>query len=166
MSDAKPRGWTADLAVDPDIDLHVVEQRAEWRAHRWVLPAAAVGGLVGASARFLVEQAIPHDETGWPMATFLTNVSGCFLLGALMPVLTVVGRGATLARIFIGVGVLGGYTTFSTYAVQAGSLMDAGAPSVAVGYLVATAVAACTAVLLGLLTGRVVVRALLAEEKR
>jgi CrcB protein len=165
VPDAQPRGWTADRAVDPDIDLHVSEQRAEWRAHRWVLPAASVGGLVGASARYLVEQALPHDGTGWPMATFLTNVTGCFLLGALMALLTVAGRGGTLLRIFLGVGVLGGYTTFSTYAVQAGSLMDAGAPLVAAGYLVASAVAACTAVLLGLLTGRVVVRPLVAEER-
>lgn len=115
--------------------------------------------MLGAVVRYVVEQALPHDVTGWPMGTFLTNVSGCFLLGVLMALLTVAGRGGTLLRIFLGVGVLGGYTTFSTYAVQASSLVDAGKPLVAVGYLFATVIAACTAALLGLTAGRMVVRA-------
>lgn len=165
MPDGKPQGWPADRAVDPDVDLHVSEQRVEWLARRWVLPAASVGGMIGASMRYLVEQALPHDGTGWPMATFLTNVTGCFLLGALMALLTIAGRGGTLPRIFLGVGVLGGYTTFSTYAVQAGTLTDAAQPLVAVGYLLATVIAACTAVLLGMMAGRAVVHALVAEVK-
>lgn len=165
MPDAEPGGWTADRAVDPDVDLHVSEQRAEWRARRWVLPVASVGGMLGASMRYLVEAALPHDAAGWPMATFLTNVTGCFMLGALMALLTVGGSSGTLPRIFVGVGVLGGYTTFSTYAVQASTLMDAGEPLVAVGYLFATVIAACTAVMLGLMAGHVVVRAL-AEDMR
>lgn len=165
MPDARPAEWTTDQAVDPDVDVHVDEQRTEWLKRRWLLPAASLGGMVGASTRYLVEQALPHQAEGWPMATFLTNVSGCFLLGLVMVALTSVGRRGTLWRVFLGVGVLGGYTTFSTYTVQAGTLIDRGMPVVAVAYLLVTVVAACAAVLLGLVAGRVTVRTLRTERR-
>jgi CrcB protein len=144
-----------DQLVDPDVDLHVDEQRREW-ARPWVLPAASVGGAVGALLRYGVEQALPYRAGGWPTATMLTNVSGCLLIGLLMAVLLRTERHRSVWRILLGVGVLGGYTTFSTYAVQASSLIDTGEWVVSVGYMLATVVAACTAALLGLLIGRAV----------
>lgn len=147
-------GLSPDGAVDPDVDVHVGTQRSEWRTRRWSLPAASVGGMVGAGLRFGVEQALPQQGTGWPIGTFLVNVSGCFLLAVLMASLHVAGREGSLWRVFLGVGVLGGYTTFSTYAVQAADQIRSDEPMLAVTYLLVTVVAAGTAVLLGLVVGR------------
>jgi CrcB protein len=152
-------GWTADQAVDPDVDLHVREQRAEWRTRRWALPAASAGGMLGAVSRYALEQALPPSAGGWPSATFAANVSGCFLLALVMAVLVGTGRHGSLWRVFLGVGVLGGYTTFSTYAVQAATLLRGRHEWLAVTYLFGTVIAAAAAVLLGLLLGRMAVRA-------
>lgn len=160
MADERTDERTAGRVIDPDVDLHVDVQRREWRSRRWVLPAASIGGAIGAAARFLVEKAMPPTVTGWPAATFVVNVSGCFLLGALMAVLTPTRRSGSLWRVFAGVGVLGGYTTFSTYAVEAAGQVNDGEPLVAATYLVGTALAAGTAVLLGMLAGRTAIRAL------
>lgn len=160
MPDQHSDDWSSDDAVDPDVDLHVGAQRSEWRTRRWALPAASVGGMIGAGFRFGVEQALPQQGVGWPTGTFLVNVSGCFLLAVLMAALGVAGREGSLWRVFLGVGVLGGYTTFSTYAVQAADQVRAGEPLLAVTYLFVTVAAAGTAVLLGLVAGRPAGRAL------
>ena len=145
-------------AVGPDVDLHVVAQRRElWSSHR-VLPAIAVGGMVGASARYAVELALPHASGAWPWATFWTNALGCFLIGILMVFVTETGRAHPLLRPFVGVGVLGGYTTFSTYAVQVTQLAEGGDPARALAYLVGTLLAALVAVTLGVASARLGVR--------
>lgn len=163
MPEDRSAEWTIEQAVDPDVDVHVDDQRTEWVERRWLLPAASLGGMVGALMRYLVEQALPHQAAAWPMATFLTNATGCFLLGLLMAVLGSVGRRKALWRILLGVGVLGGYTTFSTYTVQAATLVERGTSPVAVVYLLMTIVAACASVLLGQVAGRVTVRVLRME---
>src|SRR4051794_22770193 len=103
-------------AVDPDVDLHVPAQRAELRPSPWpVLGAISAGGACGALARYAVAEAWPHAAGGFPVSTLLVNVSGCLLIGVLMVVVTEVAPERRLLRPFAGVGVLGGYTTFSTY---------------------------------------------------
>jgi protein CrcB len=66
------------------------------------------------------------------------NISGCLLIGVLMVVITELVTPHRLVRPFLGVGVLGGYTTFSTATVDALTLVDASRPGAALGYLVAT----------------------------
>jgi CrcB protein len=83
------------------------------------------------------------------MATWLTNVSGCFLIGVLMVVLTELTSPHRLVRPFLGVGLLGGYTTFSTAMVDVQQLAEAGHEGEALGYLVATLAAAVLAAFLG-----------------
>ncbi|MGN9776918.1 FluC/FEX family fluoride channel [Micromonospora sp. H33] len=135
--------------VDPDVDLRVPADRAELAAHpAAVLGAAATGGALGALARAGLSAALPHGPTGFPWGTFAVNVSGCLLIGVLMAVLARRG-GPALARPFLGVGVLGGYTTFSTYAVEAHQLAVAGAPATALAYLATTLVGALLAVWAG-----------------
>lgn len=141
-------------AVDPDVDLREPAQRREWTAHRWVLPTIALGGMLGASARHGLELAWPTATGGFPWATFVTNAGGCALIGLLMVWVAEVGAGHPLMRPFLGVGVLGGFTTFSTYAVQVRGLLDADHPSLAVVYLFATVAAALVAVVLGVFLGR------------
>ncbi|NJP88579.1 CrcB family protein [Nonomuraea sp. FMUSA5-5] len=143
-----------DRPIDPDVDLHVPAQRAELH---WPVPAAiAAGGALGALARHAAQTALPVEAGGFPWATFLVNVSGCLLIGVLMVTITEVRRAHRLVRPFLGVGVLGGYTTFSTYVVDVQRAVAAGAPVTGLVYLAATMLAALAAVAAGMwLTRRV-----------
>ncbi|MEV4490764.1 CrcB family protein [Micromonospora coxensis] len=135
--------------VDPDVDLRVPADRAELGAHpSAVLGAIAVGGVLGALARAGLQAALPHSPTGFPWATFAVNVTGCLLIGALMAVLDR-RRVPPLTRPFLGVGVLGGFTTFSAYVVDVHAALAAGAPVTALAYLAATLVAGLLAVVAG-----------------
>ena len=63
-------------AVDPDVDLHDPEQGREWSRHRLVLPVIAVGGMLGASARYAAAQAWPGSHDGVPWTTLGVNAGG------------------------------------------------------------------------------------------
>ncbi|MCW3815242.1 CrcB family protein [Micromonospora sp. DR5-3] len=135
--------------VDPDVDLRVPADRGELTAHpAAVLGAIAAGGVLGALARAGLQAAFPRPPTGFPWAIFGVNLTGCLLIGVLMAVLTARPAGP-LVRPFLGVGVLGGYTTFSTYVVDVQRAVAAGAPGIALAYLAATLVGALLAVWVG-----------------
>jgi CrcB protein len=140
---------SATSPVDPDVDLHDQAQRRRPAFDPAVLGVIAAGGVLGSEARYALGLAAPHAAGGWPAATLLINVSGSLLIGALMVVLTDLTSPHRLVRPFLGVGVLGGWTTFSTAMVDVEQLLRAGRPVVAVGYLVGTALAALVAVALG-----------------
>ncbi|WP_433429319.1 fluoride efflux transporter CrcB [Nonomuraea sp. CA-141351] len=143
-----------DRPIDPDVDLHVPAQRTE--LHWPVLAAIAAGGALGALARYGLQSALPAGPADFPWATFLVNVSGCLLIGVLMVVITEVRQAHRLVRPFLGVGVLGGYTTFSTYVVDVQRAVEAGAPLTGLVYLAATMAAALAAVAAGMwLTRRI-----------
>ncbi|HYF71931.1 MAG TPA: fluoride efflux transporter CrcB [Nocardioides sp.] len=149
---------SARAPVDPDIDLHVPGQRVEWSRHRFVLPAIALGGMAGAGARHAAAERWPTATDGMPWTTLGVNAVGCLLIGVLMVVVMEVGGTHPLLRPFVGVGVLGGFTTFSTYAVDTVSLVDAGRPAVALGYGAGTLLVALVAVAAGVLVARAAVR--------
>jgi fluoride exporter len=119
-----------------------------------VLGVIAVGGGIGALARYAMELWLPHERGHVPWATLSVNALGCFLMGVLMVLITEVWTAHRLVRPFLGVGILGGFTTFSTYAVEVHGLFDAGVPVTALLYLVGTAVAAVAAVALGVVCTR------------
>ncbi|MEO3867651.1 CrcB family protein [Nonomuraea sp. B12E4] len=149
--------------VDPDVDVHVPGVRGELRPRAWpVLASVSAGGVLGALARYGISVALPHAPTGFPWSTFLINVSGCLLIGVLMALVDQVWTGQRLLRPFWGVGVLGGYTTFSTYVIEIHTAMRAGVPGVALAYLAATLVAA----LLGVWAGAAITRQALAIARR
>jgi len=153
--------------VDPDIDLHDPAQAGEGRTRQWDLIAAiAAGGVVGAEARYLLGLALPHTAAGFPTATFLVNVSGSLVIGALMVVLLELTSPHRLARPFLAVGVLGGYTTFSTFAVEAERLVSAKEPLLAVGYVAATLVCCLVAVWLSTSLTLVLGRRIRARRRR
>jgi CrcB protein len=128
----------------------------EWQ---WpVLGAVSAGGVLGALARYAIGLALPHPHTGVPWSTFVVNVSGCLLIGVLMVLITEVWTGHRLLRPFLGTGVLGGYTTFSTYVVDIHRMVDAGAARAALGYLFGTLAAALLATYGGVVMARAVVR--------
>ncbi|MFI5614028.1 fluoride efflux transporter CrcB [Amycolatopsis sp. NPDC051903] len=126
---------------------------ARWialREHAPVLAVIALGGAIGALARYGLAVLLPTQPGHFPVATFLTNVSGCFLIGILMVVVTEAWTAHRLVRPFLGIGILGGYTTFSTYSVEIRGLLGSGEAGVALGYLVVTLVAVLPAVALGM----------------
>lgn len=132
------------------------------REHRDLLAPIAAGGALGSLARWGLATALPYSsqESTLPWATLLTNVSGCLLLGLLMafvlgPWSTVPFWGRYL-RPFLGVGVLGGYTTFSTYELETYALLGQ-TPALAMLYLLVSVVAGIGAAWLGLTLGRLVV---------
>lgn len=134
---------------------------------RWdVLAAVAAGGAAGAGARHGVSELLPGGTGGFPWATFAVNVTGCFLLGALMVVLLDRRAGSRFLRPLLGVGVLGGYTSFSAYALDTRDLVAAGHADVAGAYLIGTVAATLVAMWLGVLTGRGVHAAALVMARR
>jgi CrcB protein len=116
-----------------------------------------VGGVAGALLRDAVAVEMPHAADGWPWSTLLVNISGCLLIGVLMVLVTERFRAHPLARPLLGIGVLGGYTTFSTYAVDAVVAADSGGIDVAVASIVATPLLALLAVTVGAATTRALV---------
>lgn len=144
-------GRTDGDPVDPDVDLDVAAQRREFTPPRRasVLAAIAVGGIAGAEARYGLGVALPHEPGQWPWATLIINVSGCALIGVLMVVLLELTRPHPLVRPLLGVGVLGGYTTFSTYTLDTLDLLGHGQPAAAAGYVLLTPLLALAAVALG-----------------
>lgn len=139
-ANALPRG-----AVDSDVDLRI--DGRERRAHDPViLGAIAAGGAIGATARYLVGLGWPAPPGGFPVSTLIVNVVGCGLIGILMVLVTDVLTQQRLLRPFLGTGVLGGFTTFSTYAVDIQQLVSGRHAGTALLYLVTTIVGALLAV--------------------
>jgi len=147
------------LPVDPDVDLHDARQRWELLRTPWsVLGVIALGGALGALARLGLATAWPHPIGRFPWATFVTNVYGCFLIGVLMVLISEVWSAHRLIRPFLGVGVLGGFTTFSTYTGDVQQLVAAGAARTGLLYLAGTVVAALLAVYFGITATRLITR--------
>jgi CrcB protein len=112
-------------------------------ASRLVL-LAVLGGALGGTLRHLAEVASPDRGSGFPWTIFAVNVVGSGLL-ALVPALAVVRRSHPLT-VFLGPGVLGGFTTMSTASEQTRALLADGHALVAAGYVGATLAAALGAV--------------------
>lgn len=126
---------------------------------RWAtLGTISAGGAAGALARYGLAAALPYPPGGFPWATFAANVAGCLLIGVLMVLVTEVWPGRPLVRPFLGIGVLGGFTTFSTYVVDIGRTAAAGSPHTALAYLAGTVAAALTATYAGAAAARWIVR--------
>jgi fluoride exporter len=114
----------------------------------------SIGGALGVNARYWLAVAIDRAVgTRFPWATFTINVSGALVLGLLA---TLMGRldGTHPARLFALVGFLGGYTTFSTFALESHKLAESGAAGRSLGYVVGSVAAGLVAVTLGIVLGR------------
>lgn len=135
--------------VDPDVDLRVPAQRAETAGGRAraVLAAVAAGGALGATARHGLTLAWPTPPGGFPWAVLVVNAVGCALIGVVMVLVSEHGRVRhPLARPFLGVGVLGGFTTYSAHALDAVLLLERGETGIALAYLGGTFAVALGAV--------------------
>ncbi len=98
------------------------------------LLVVALGGAIGSSARYLVNIAVPRlMGHGFPYATMVVNVLGSFLMGVLVVVLA--HKGGTRFAPFLMTGLLGGFTTFSAFSLDAVKLWEAGQTASAAGYV-------------------------------
>jgi fluoride exporter len=117
------------------------------------LGAVMVGGAAGALARWAVELAI-GSVAGFPLATFLINVTGAFAMGLVGVLLLERLAPTRYLRPLLGIGLLGAYTTFSTMAMEGVHLLDQGRLGLAVGYWLATLLVGQMAGVYGMWLGR------------
>ena len=115
-----------------------------------------IGGFIGANARFVVARLVGAVfETGFPLGTFLINVSGSFLLGVLG---TVAGQklfpNSEAMRLAFGVGFLGAFTTFSTFTFETDALFSDGAWLTATTNIVASVFVGLVAVRAGIVLAK------------
>lgn len=137
-------------------DLRPSTHWARWRQALPVLGVISVGGLLGTLSRYGVSVVIPYEPGKFAWATFGVNVVGCFLMGILMVLLDYARPGHPLLRPFLGVGVLGGFTTFSTYVLDT-IRTSAEAPRTGLAYLLGTPLAALVAVWIGVTLTRMTI---------
>ncbi|MFJ9844599.1 fluoride efflux transporter CrcB [Kitasatospora sp. NPDC101155] len=106
----------------------------------------AVGGAIGAVARYAAGLGWETGPTAFPWTTLLINVVGCAVIGVFLVAITEGRPAHPLLRPFFGTGVLGGFTTFSTYSVDIRRLLEAGRPGPGLAYLGLTLLGALGAV--------------------
>lgn len=119
-----------------------------------IILAIALGGALGAPARYYVAQWIKVAPDGFPWATFWTNLSGAFVLGFFLILVIERLPPTRYLRPFFAVGFLGSYTTFSTLAVETVLLMKDGHVAVGVGYTLASVAAGLVLAYLGIVLAR------------
>jgi len=119
------------------------------------IAAIAIGGAIGSLARYGLSAAFPAGP-GFPWAIFAVNVSGSFVLGLLMVYVLDVWPPRRFLRPFLAVGLIGGYTTFSTYAGGVMTLLTGGRLALADSYALSSVLAALVAVWCGMKAARAV----------
>ena len=113
----------------------------------------AAGGAFGAVARYGLARLLP--ATGWPWVTLAVNVVGGLLMGLLTGWLAFRGGANTEAiRLFVAVGVLGGFTTFSAFSLETVLMIERRQLAMAGGYVAASVALSVLALFLGLMVAR------------
>ncbi|MFN6951953.1 MAG: fluoride efflux transporter CrcB, partial [Albidovulum sp.] len=113
----------------------------------------ALGGALGASARYLTNVTVMRIiGPGFPWATVFVNVIGSFLMGALVVLLA--HKDATRLAPFLMTGVLGGFTTFSAFSLDALTLWERGQSGLATGYVAGSVILALAGIVAGMAAAR------------
>ena len=126
-------------------------------AYLWIALGSALGGV----ARYALSEAVGHVAPGgFPWGTLLVNVSGSFVIGAFVAMIAPDGPWmvSSNTRLFVAIGICGGYTTFSSFSLQTLNLMREGAMAAALGYIAASVILCLVAVWLGYAAGGLVGR--------
>jgi CrcB protein len=114
-----------------------------------------IGGAVGAGARYLVSSAFLRAAgPGFPWGTLAINLIGGLLMGLLFGVLTRTSNGSEQARLLLGVGVLGGFTTFSAFGLETWLMIERGQTTIGLAYVAASVVGAVALTGLGVMLAR------------
>ncbi|UZK70827.1 fluoride efflux transporter CrcB [Sphingomonas sp. S1-29] len=113
------------------------------------------GGAIGAAARHLVGRAtLAWFGPNYPFGTLAVNLLGGIAMGLLFGLLARIGEGSEQVRLFVGVGVLGGFTTFSAFSLDTMLMLERGELVPALGYVVLSVAGAIAALALGLSIAR------------
>lgn len=163
MSEPLPRSVPIDPDLRPDdpgepsLDEQLRRpRRRRGRARPDVLAAISVGGALGGSARVGLGLLFPETAGRFPWTSLAINLTGSFVLGALLILLLERFGPTRLPRPFLATGFIGAYTTFSTFAVDTVVLVKGGHALTALGYLAATVIGGLIAALTGISAGRLV----------
>jgi CrcB protein len=124
------------------------------RAQLGVVLAIALGGALGALARYGVSRGIHAAKDTFPWATFWTNVGGAFVLGLFLTVVIERFPERRYPRPLFAIGFLGAFTTFSTMAVETVTLIKDGDALLGVAYLLVSIVAGLIVAFAGIVAGR------------
>lgn len=112
---------------------------------------AAAGGAIGASLRYLTSlAAVRLLGTSFPWGTLVVNVAGSFAMGLLIAILGRLSSGGDSLRVFVAVGILGGFTTFSAFSLDFVTLYERGQLAVAAGYVLTSVIVSIVALFAGL----------------
>jgi CrcB protein len=111
--------------------------------------AVALGSALGGVGRYGLSRLWPWVPGGWPTATITANLLGSFAIGLLSVVLSARAGGAETARLFWMTGVLGGFTTYSAFALETVTLAGAGEALRAAAYVAVTVLACLVAAFAG-----------------
>jgi CrcB protein len=155
----------AVIPIDPDlapsdpaeptvVPTRRAARRPSGRAQPDVLAVIALGGMLGASARYGIARWLPTSPGGFPWATFWTNLSGSFLLGLLLVLLLERFPPTRLVRPFLATGIIGAFTTMSTYEVETALLVKDGHALTAIVYGLGSLAAGLTLAYAGIVAGR------------
>lgn len=108
------------------------------------------GGAIGAGLRFGLSRALPYSGQGWPWSTFVGNILGGLAMGILAAWVLRGDNSAEPLRLFVGVGVLGGFTTFSAFSLEMARMIEQGQTGLAAGYALASVLLALGALFAGM----------------
>lgn len=131
-----------NLPIDPDAAQPGVVGRPIHTHPGWMV-VVFVGGCLGTLARYTTSMALPTIGDGWPVATLTVNLIGAFILGLLLQALINHGPDQgrrRLIRLGIGTGFLGGFTTYSTFAVESDLMISHSHIGTAITYILASLV--------------------------
>lgn len=110
----------------------------------------ALGGAIGSSARYGINLVAPRFlGDGFPWATFIVNVLGCFAMGVITAFVRTKMPDDENTRLFLTTGLLGGFTTFSAFSLDVLGLMQRGEMPLAVAYAFASVIFSIIAVMVG-----------------
>jgi CrcB protein len=122
-----------------------------------ILAMVGIGGALGAMARYLIAGWVqPASWTGFPYGIFIVNITGGLVMGMLTEAMALKFHVSPETRAFLTTGILGGYTTFSTFSLEAGMLIERQAYNQAVVYILGSALLSVLALFIGFWLVRVV----------
>lgn len=114
------------------------------------------GGAIGAGLRYGITRALPVSPGGWPWPTFAANVLGGLAMGVLAAWVLRGDNSAEPLRLFIGVGVLGGFTTFSAFSLEMAQMVQRGQTGMAAAYAFASVLLALGALFAGMTAAKAI----------
>jgi CrcB protein len=115
-----------------------------------IVAAVAMGGAIGSVTRYFVSGIQNPAWTGFPYGIFTVNVTGGFVMGLLTELMALKFSVSPEVRAFLTTGIMGGYTTFSTFSLESALLIQRGAYVTATGYVAGSAVLSIAALFCGL----------------